>query len=118
MNPNTRENFQRLIAAVAVLPAIPTAVAHPCDESSLAGAVDAAKLGIIEPILVGLRKRILAAASATKLDVGPLQIRRASCLARACRLPSPAAPIRCRAGSLRAPSRRWSRAVAVNSRGR
>jgi hypothetical protein len=86
---------------VAVLPAIPTAVAHPCDESSLAGAVDAAKLGIIEPILVGPWKRILAAASVAKLDVGPLQIRRASCLARACRAPSPAAPIRSRADSLR-----------------
>jgi phosphate acetyltransferase len=65
MNTNTRENFQRLIAAVKVLPAIPTAVAHPCDESSLAGALDAAKLGIIAPILVGPREWILAAASAT-----------------------------------------------------
>jgi phosphate acetyltransferase len=56
MNTDTRENFQRLIAAVEALPAIPTAVAHPCDESSLAGALDAAKLGFIEPILVGPRK--------------------------------------------------------------
>jgi hypothetical protein len=111
MNPNTDENFQRLIAA---LPAIPTVVAQPCDESSLAGGVDAAKLGIMEPIIVGPRKRILAAASAAKLDVGPLRIRRASCLARACRLPSPAAPIRCRVSSLHAPSR----PVAVSSRGR
>jgi hypothetical protein len=118
MNPNTCENFQRLIAAVAALPAIPTAVAHPWDEFSVPGALDAAKLGIIEPILVGPQKRILPAASAAKLDVGPLRIRRALCLARACRSPSPAAPIRCRAGSLRAPSRRWSRAVAVSSRGR
>ena len=74
MNTNTRENFQRLIAAVKALPAIPTAVAHPCDESSLAGALDAAKLGIIVPILVGPRKRILAAASAAKLDVSPYEI--------------------------------------------
>jgi hypothetical protein len=28
MNTNTRENFQRLIAAVTALPTIPTAVAH------------------------------------------------------------------------------------------
>ena len=70
MNPNTRENFQRLIAAVKALPAIPTAVAHPCDESSLA----AAKLGIIAPILVGPRKRILAAASAAKLDVSAYEV--------------------------------------------
>lgn len=74
MNTNTRENFQRLIAAVKALPAIPTAVAHPCDESSLAGALDAAKLDIIVPILVGPRQRILAAASAAKLDVDPYEI--------------------------------------------
>ena len=74
MNTNTRENFQRLIAAVKALPAIPTAVAHPCDESSLAGALDAAKLGIIVPILVGPRQKILAAASAAKLDVDPYEI--------------------------------------------
>jgi hypothetical protein len=63
MNTTTRENFQRLIETVKALPAIPTAVAHPCDESSLAGALDAAKLGIIEPILVGPGKGILAAAA-------------------------------------------------------
>jgi phosphate acetyltransferase len=74
MHTNTRENFQRLIAAVKALPAIPTAVAHPCDASSLAGALDAAKLGIIVPILVGPRQRILAAASAAKLDVDPYEI--------------------------------------------
>jgi phosphate acetyltransferase len=74
MNTKTRENFQRLIAAVTELPATPTAVAHPCDKSSLGGALDAAKLGIITPILVGPRKKILAAASAAKLDVGPYEI--------------------------------------------
>jgi phosphate acetyltransferase len=74
MHTNTRENFQRLIAAAQALPAIPTAVAHPCDESSLAGALDAAKLGIIAPILVGPRQRILAAATAAKLDVDPYEL--------------------------------------------
>jgi hypothetical protein len=52
MNTTTRENFPRLIEAVKALPATPTAVAYPCDESALAGALDAAKLGIIEPTLV------------------------------------------------------------------
>ena len=74
MNTKTRKTFQRLIAAVQALPATPTAVAHPCDESSLAGAIDAAKLGIIAPILVGPRQKILAAAAAAKLDVGPYEI--------------------------------------------
>jgi phosphate acetyltransferase len=70
----TRACYQRLIEAVKALPATSTAVAHPCDESSLAGAVDAAKLGIIAPILVGPRKKILAAAAAAKLDVSSYEI--------------------------------------------
>ena len=57
--------YDRLITAAREIHAVPTAVAHPCDESSLAGALDAAKLGIIAPILVGPREWILAAASAT-----------------------------------------------------
>ncbi len=40
------------------LPPTPTAVAHPCDESSLRGAVDAGKAGLIAPILVGPAARI------------------------------------------------------------
>jgi hypothetical protein len=52
MNTTTRENFQRLIEAVKALSATPTAVAHPRDESSLAGTLDAARLGITETILV------------------------------------------------------------------
>jgi phosphate acetyltransferase len=40
-----------------------TAVAHPCDASSLEGAVEAARLGLIAPILVGPVERIEAAAA-------------------------------------------------------
>ncbi len=39
------ERYERLIARCKALPPTPTAVAHPCDESSLRGAVDAAKAG-------------------------------------------------------------------------
>ena len=37
------EKYQRLIDVCKTLPPTPTAVAHPCDESSLRGAVDAAQ---------------------------------------------------------------------------
>jgi phosphate acetyltransferase len=53
---------------------VTTAVAHPCDESSLAGAVDAAKLGLIRPILVGPRAKIQAVAAKLKLDIAGFQI--------------------------------------------
>jgi phosphate acetyltransferase len=49
-------------------------VAHPCDEASLSGAIDAARMNIIVPILVGPRHKILAAAKAANLDVAPYEI--------------------------------------------
>ena len=56
------EKYQRLIDSCAALPPTPTAVVHPCDESSLRGAAEAAQLGLIAPILVGPRARIEAVA--------------------------------------------------------
>ena len=38
-------HYQRLLDFCRALPPTLSAVAHPCDESSLAGAVDAARLG-------------------------------------------------------------------------
>ena len=74
MNSTTRSAYQRLIETVTALPATPTAVAHPCDESSLRGAIEAARMGIIEPILVGPRERIMAAAETAKLDISDYEI--------------------------------------------
>ena len=64
------EKYQRLLDACKALPPTPTAVAHPCDESSLRGVVDAAKIGLIAPILVGPAARIKAVAAESKLDLG------------------------------------------------
>jgi phosphate acetyltransferase len=63
------ERYENLIERCKMLPAAPTAVAHPCDESSLRGAVDAAKAGLIAPILVGPSARIREIASKTGLDI-------------------------------------------------
>ena len=65
----THERYDRLIERCKKLPATPTAVAHPCDESSLQGAVDAAKAGLIAPILVGPAARIREIASKAGLDI-------------------------------------------------
>ena len=66
--------YQKLIDFCKALPPTPTAVAHPCDETSLRGAVDAAKLGLIAPILVGPRARIESVAKQHKLDLGNFTI--------------------------------------------
>jgi phosphate acetyltransferase len=66
--------YQRLLDFCKTLPPTPTAVAHPCDESSLKGAVDAARLGLIIPILVGPRARIEAVAAKHGIDIAGLTI--------------------------------------------
>jgi phosphotransacetylase len=68
------EKYDRLIAAVKDIPPVPTAVAHPCDVTSLSGAVDAAQAGIIVPILVGPQGRIRAAAQQAGLDISAYEI--------------------------------------------
>ena len=68
------EKYERLIARCKALTPVPTAVAHPCDESSLKGAVEAAELGILQPILVGPRARIEALAAQFQLDVSRYEI--------------------------------------------
>jgi len=66
--------YERLIAATKPLRALPTAVAHPCDESSLRGALEAAEAGMITPILVGPRERILSVASSFDLKLQGVEI--------------------------------------------
>jgi phosphate acetyltransferase len=68
------EKYERLIERCKSLPPTRTAVAHPCDESSLRGAVDAAKAGLIAPILVGPRARIEAVAKQHGIDISKLEI--------------------------------------------
>jgi phosphate acetyltransferase len=68
------EKYDALIARCRELAPIPTAVAHPCDESSLSGAIDAAKAGIIQPFLVGPIAKIRAVAEKLKFDLGHYEI--------------------------------------------
>ena len=66
--------YERLIANAKKVPAAKTVVVHPCDETSLRGAIEAAELGIIVPILVGPRAKIAATAAACKIDIGRYEI--------------------------------------------
>ncbi|MGA7409894.1 MAG: phosphate acetyltransferase [Bryobacteraceae bacterium] len=70
--PHTR--YERLLAAARALPAIPVAVVHPCDDVSLQSAVEAARLGLITPILVGPEARLRDVAAAAKLDISGFDI--------------------------------------------
>ena len=68
------EKYDTLIARCKALPPTRTAVAHPCDESSLRAAIDAAQAGLIAPILVGPRARIEAVAGQHGIDISGLEI--------------------------------------------
>jgi phosphate acetyltransferase len=68
------EKYDRLIERCKGIPPTPTAVAHPCDESSLRGAIDAARARLIAPILVGPPARIRDVAQKSGLDVSSFRI--------------------------------------------
>ena len=72
--PSSDDKYARLLARCEGLPPIPTAVAHPCDYSSLDGALEAARLGLIVPILCGPAARIRAVAEEHGLALGDTEI--------------------------------------------
>jgi phosphate acetyltransferase len=66
--------YDRLIAAAKVVPTVTTIVVHPCDESSLRGAADAAEAGIIKPILVGPKSKIASVAAKHDINISGFEI--------------------------------------------
>jgi phosphate acetyltransferase len=66
--------YDRLIARAQGVAAAKTIVVYPCDETSLQGATDAAKAGIIVPILVGPAAKIRAVARANDLDIRAFEL--------------------------------------------
>jgi phosphate acetyltransferase len=73
MNTGTGK-YESLLERCRGLEPIPTAVAYPCDASSLSGAVDAAREGLIEPILVGPAATIAEIAKANGIDLGTMRV--------------------------------------------
>ncbi|MPQ55935.1 phosphate acetyltransferase [Duganella sp. FT27W] len=67
-------NYDRLIDAARKSGHVTVAVAHPCDRSALEGVLDATRLGLIAPILVGPAARIRQAADEAGLDIAGLSI--------------------------------------------
>jgi phosphate acetyltransferase len=66
--------YDRLIAAAKKIPTVSTIVVHPCDETSLRGAADAAEAGIIKPILVGPTGKITGAAAKHGINIAGFEI--------------------------------------------
>ncbi len=68
------EKYERLVSYAKALPPVRTAVTHPCDEASIGAALEAAKLGLIAPILVGPQARVQQAAKALGADISGLEL--------------------------------------------
>lgn len=66
--------FRTLLARAAGLEPLTTAIAHPCDANAIGAAVEAAKAGLIMPILVGPKAKIVAAAEAAKVDIASYRL--------------------------------------------
>ena len=63
--------YEPLLARAATVGPTATAVAHPCDTASLTAVVEAARAGLVAPILVGPAARIRSVAAAAGLDISP-----------------------------------------------
>jgi phosphate acetyltransferase len=72
--PVAHEKYERLIKAAQTQGMIKVAVAHPCDDVSLEGAVEAARLRLIEPILVGPKGRVQRVAEHAGLDISAMEV--------------------------------------------
>jgi phosphotransacetylase len=66
--------YEALLERCSSLEAIPTAVAHPCEKSALAGAVEAGEMGLINPILVGPAAKIGEIAREAGIAIGKAEI--------------------------------------------
>jgi phosphotransacetylase len=66
--------YERLLERCRSLQPVPTAVAHPCEASALSGAVEAARLKLIVPILVGPAARIAETARAAGVSLEGLEV--------------------------------------------
>ncbi|HST28012.1 MAG TPA: bifunctional enoyl-CoA hydratase/phosphate acetyltransferase [Rudaea sp.] len=76
MNDKAKKDHleQMLLERARPLGAIRIAVVHPCDATSLAAALDARRIGIIEPVLVAPRAKLERIARENGLDLAGIAI--------------------------------------------
>jgi phosphate acetyltransferase len=68
------DSYENILKVCRSLPAVVTAVAHPCDESSLTAVMDAAAAKLIVPILVGPADKIRKVAREFGFDISGFRI--------------------------------------------
>jgi phosphotransacetylase len=73
-SPTGTGKYEQLLVRCRGKEPITTSVAHPCEASALAGAIEAASLGLITPILVGPAAKIREIATKNAIDLGTARI--------------------------------------------
>ena len=73
VHPKAHDRFQALLTKARSYEPVRVAVAHPCDRVSLESVIEAAKLRLIVPILVGPRDRIHEVAAQHGLDISAFE---------------------------------------------
>ncbi len=71
---DTAARYRKLIDLTKGKAAITMAVVHPCDAQSLGGALSAAEAGLIKPILIGPRAKMLGAAKELGVDLSAYEL--------------------------------------------
>jgi len=66
--------YEQLLERCRAFEPVPTAVVHPCEQTALAGPLEAAQKGLITPILVGPRAKIEEVARGSGIDLGMTEI--------------------------------------------
>jgi phosphate acetyltransferase len=66
--------YEQLLARCGSLAPVPTAVAYPCEETALSGAIEAGEKGLITPILVGPPDKIREVARAHGIELSNVRV--------------------------------------------
>lgn len=68
------DRYERLLTFARALPKLKVAVAHPCDTSSVSAVFEAVDLGLIDPVFIGPRAKIIEAANALGKSTDTMRI--------------------------------------------
>ncbi|MEW6144164.1 MAG: bifunctional enoyl-CoA hydratase/phosphate acetyltransferase [Thermodesulfobacteriota bacterium] len=66
--------FIKLFKKCEDIPPVRCAVVYPCDKNSLLGPLEAARQGMIEPVLIGPETEIKSVADSENIDLGPYTV--------------------------------------------
>ena len=72
--PRPHDKFERLVKAAQAAQPVTIAVVHPCNDVSLESAVEAARLKLVTPILVGPQAKVRDVAAAADLDISGFEL--------------------------------------------